>query len=194
MENMQTKSQLNVLYISNGFQFAKLFSSFLAEESICVDNEQALYLWNGLCLDLFDADIQLSFFCQDFHVWLLSSIFGQDWCQPLEKDVNIKIWTMSTLGFGQSRHIFVKLRGTSACSYSMAVPHTPDWLLFDDTGTYDAVICAKWNCNLECINKVIRYWIKSCISFWRRMEEFIAQERVTFQYKITSAGTEGSEQ
>ena len=30
MENMQTKSQLNVLYVSDGFQFVKLFSIVLA--------------------------------------------------------------------------------------------------------------------------------------------------------------------
>ena len=131
------------------------------------------------------------------HSFVKISMFG---CfrQYLAKIDVSPLRKMSTSRFGLCQHwdldkvdIFL---WNSACSYSMAVPHTPDWLLFDDTGTYDAVICAKWNCNLECINKVIRYWIKSCISFWRRMEEIIAQERVTFQYKITSAGTEGSEQ
>jgi len=71
---------------------------------------------------------------------------------------------MSTSRFGRCQHleldevdIFCEIEGVLPTPTQGQFPK-PDWLLFDDTGTYDAAICAKGNCNLECINKVIRYW------------------------------------
>jgi len=125
-KNMQTKSQLNVLCVSNGFQFAKLFFKCASLGiNLCGHwTLDRLYICEKGCVWIC---LMPSF---NWHSFVKISMFG---CfrQYLAKvdggplnDINIKILTMSTLGFGGSQHIFVKMRGTSACSYSRAVPQT----------------------------------------------------------------------
>ena len=117
-----------------------------------------------------------------FNIWWLP-IFGQGPCRPLEMCqhcMSLSLVHPNLVGFDK-RLPFQMISNVrdSACSYSSAEPK-PDWLLFDDTGTSEYLMppfVLKVNCNLECINKVIRSsfdsLVISCDRFTHPCEQFL---------------------
>ena len=137
----QYQSVMQSYFLRNAFPCsltAFFLLKYFPKFNLC---RQALYLWNGLCFGLV--------LC--WHVFIQHSIFGD--CQYLVKVhvgplrcVNIESVSCppeNMVGFDK-RLPFQMISNVrdSARSYSCVEPK-PDWLLFDDTGTSDAALCAK---------------------------------------------------
>ena len=152
----QYQSVMQSYFLKNAFPCsltAFFLLKYFPKSNLC---GQALYLWNGLCFGLVFAGMSLS----SIQYLVTANIWSRSMSAPWDvSTLSLSLVHPNLVGFDK-RLPFQMISNVrdSARSYSCAEPK-PDWLLFDDTGTSEYLMppfVLKVNCNLECINKVIR--------------------------------------